>query len=84
MSRVYSKLLVFIPSIEQMMTFVVYLIQLIQSSNSMTASSTLFKRHSIEEFHTMLKFTLRRMKSHPHVRLDYKENFLDYFLILSF
>lgn len=31
------------------------------------SSSSNIKHHSMNEFHTMLKYALRRMKSHPQV-----------------
>lgn len=43
-------------------------IQIIQcTSMSAESSRTIWNHHSTQEFHTMLKFAIRRMKSHPQV-----------------
>jgi hypothetical protein len=36
--------------------------------SKITQSSFNITNHSTNEFHTMLKYALRRMKSHPQVR----------------
>jgi hypothetical protein len=47
-----------------------------------TQSSFNINNHSMNEFHTMLKYALRRMKSHPQVRLITKSKNEKYFLFI--